>query len=908
MIDISVIMPVFNEEKYIKSAIDSILSQSITNFEFIIIDDASTDKSLQIINTYVDSRIILIENKYNIGNYASRNKGLKVACGQYICIMDADDIAYPQRFEIQYAYLEKNLSISALGTFYDYQKEGNTRFSLFSHEEIMIALLYNNCILHSSLMIRSSMMKKCKGYDEKFYYSSDYDLMCRISLMGKIEILPKSLMFYRWHESQISQSHKKEQAVYANEIRQKYLFNFIERYKLPNLPKPDKWMIAHPLMGQIIAIFTYSYYTHKKKYEQYAYRLLDDLLENLELDHLYELEENLCYIGCGIMYILRNRFAVGDENEVLEDIDNYLFVNYLKGSEIQKTVLLGWIHYLTLRLAEIDEYKNLYCKLTLIHFIDILHNIDILDEWSIVDIKKLDNLMLFPERTNSLLNFKKKSKDSHHIITQLTNKSVAFIIPIRIDSSARERNIDLLLEYLSKRANVEILILEADTGPMYKMKTNYSNVKYYFTKDENPIFHRTKYINILLKKVQSAIVGVWDPDILLNEDSVDSSIAEIQNGRVVLSIPYDKSYICNILNSYLYRQRYLNISSFETDSELIIKDVCSARVFFVNKDLYLRCGGENEQLLGSMIEEQERIHRMEILGFSISRISGIMYILNHVHNTSIRFYSESLELDNIREYLFVCSLSKEKLLEYVNSWTKKTLDFENRIYLSINYYTHNMKFPEDVTISSPFLNNYFCIIKEYKIAYVMIAKNAVTHLKNITIGCKYGFYPDDDEVHSVLGFNDLSFSLCHVSKMKEWEKEHGAVIKFAVWRDPVERLVSCYKYFSLERADHFYYKLLGVYENNSFEHFMSIVRLELSKKDPLYQDEHLRRQSDYYKIEDVDYIVSIDKVNIFLEQHHVPVIKNSANETSVKFKLVDPDIIAEIKDLYKSDYALLPNY
>ena len=106
MIDISVIMPVFNEEKYLHEAIDSILHQTFDRFEFIIIDDASTDNSLAIIQSYADERIVLICNEYNVGNYPSRNKGLEIAVGKYICVMDADDVAYPQRLELQYQYLE----------------------------------------------------------------------------------------------------------------------------------------------------------------------------------------------------------------------------------------------------------------------------------------------------------------------------------------------------------------------------------------------------------------------------------------------------------------------------------------------------------------------------------------------------------------------------------------------------------------------------------------------------------------------------------------------------------------------------------------------------------------------------------------------------------------------------------
>lgn len=89
------------------------------------------------------------------------------------------------------------------------------------------------------------------------------------------------------------------------------------------------------------------------------------------------------------------------------------------------------------------------------------------------------------------------------------------------------------------------------------------------------------------------------------------------------------------------------------------------------------------------------------------------------------------------------------------------------------------------------------------------------------------------------------------------------MIKFAVWRDPVERLVSCYKFFCLEKENRYYFRYLDLYGDNSFDRFMEFVRFELGKTNPLYQDEHIRRQSDYYSPEDVDYIVPIKFLNRF---------------------------------------------
>ena len=108
-----------------------------------------------------------------------------------------------------------------------------------SYEDVQIALLSDNHFLHSSLMVRTEAMRKIGGYDEKYVYSSDYDLLSRLALSGKIENLPDILMMYRLHDTQISQLYKKEQKGYADEIRRKYQIEFVNRYKSAGQLAPD---------------------------------------------------------------------------------------------------------------------------------------------------------------------------------------------------------------------------------------------------------------------------------------------------------------------------------------------------------------------------------------------------------------------------------------------------------------------------------------------------------------------------------------------------------------------------------------------------------------------------------------------------------------------------------------------
>lgn len=208
---------------------------------------------------------------------------------------------------------------------------------------------------------------------------------------------------------------------------------------------------------------------------------------------------------------------------------------------------------------------------------------------------------------------------------------------------------------------------------------------------------------------------------------------------------------------------------------------------------------------------------------------------------------------------------------------------------------------------SPFMGNYFCEIAHCKAAFVVISKNAVTYLKNIAIYTKTGVVATaKNEIHDKIGYTPESSYLCQVGDCDEkWGKN---IIKFAVWRDPVERLVSCYKHFCLERHQQRYYTYLDLYREPSFDRFMEFVRFELGKSDPLYQDEHIRRQSDYYKSADVDYIVHIGKIDAFLQELNIPLIKENTNLSRAKFALTEVAYINEIRQLYKSDYQMIPNY
>lgn len=150
---VSVVMPVYNVEKYIDEAIASILNQTFSDFEFIIVDDGSTDNTWDILQTYTDERIILLRNEINIGNYPSRNRGIRVAKGKYIAVMDGDDIVMPDRLEKQYCYLDEHPDLTALGSNFLLSTGTKKYDPPLIHEDICFALLRDFSILHPSFMI-----------------------------------------------------------------------------------------------------------------------------------------------------------------------------------------------------------------------------------------------------------------------------------------------------------------------------------------------------------------------------------------------------------------------------------------------------------------------------------------------------------------------------------------------------------------------------------------------------------------------------------------------------------------------------------------------------------------------------------------------------------------------------------
>ncbi len=221
---ISVVMASHNGERFIKQAIDSILWQSFNDFEFLIVDDGSTDLTAIILQEYKerDKRIKIITNSQCLGLTKSLNRALRQAQGEYIARMDDDDICIKNRFEKQIDFMDKNPEVvlcGTLGFIIDEKGEiiGEKNLAL-SYKDIKKKLLFNNQFIHSSLMMRKEVLNKEGFYDERFKKAQDYELVLRFARKYQVVNLPERLI--KWRKLATSISHKnKEQKKFAIKAR-----------------------------------------------------------------------------------------------------------------------------------------------------------------------------------------------------------------------------------------------------------------------------------------------------------------------------------------------------------------------------------------------------------------------------------------------------------------------------------------------------------------------------------------------------------------------------------------------------------------------------------------------------------------------------------------------------------------
>jgi glycosyltransferase involved in cell wall biosynthesis len=202
---VSVIMPVYNGGSILRNAIESIVNQTYKEWEFIIIDDGSTDNTEEIIKEYKDNRIRYVKQS-KCGVTLSLNKGIGISKGEFIARQDADDISLPTRLEKQINFLKENKDISLLGTFTNLiDKNGRlieTKTFPTNNEELQKEIKVSNPFIHGSIVMKKESLKEVGLYREQFFMCQSYDLWLRISEKCNIAIYPEALYNFRiWEHS-----------------------------------------------------------------------------------------------------------------------------------------------------------------------------------------------------------------------------------------------------------------------------------------------------------------------------------------------------------------------------------------------------------------------------------------------------------------------------------------------------------------------------------------------------------------------------------------------------------------------------------------------------------------------------------------------------------------------------------
>lgn len=240
-------MPVYNKEKYLSKSIESILGQTFEDFEFLIVNDGSTDRTSEILCKYKDPRIRIIENYENIGLTKSLNRGLEIATGEYVARQDADDISDSSRIEKQVRAFEEDKTLGLVGSFFNIIDEGGrilrTVIVPMEDRDIRRWILDHNPFCHGSTMFRKEAIQKVGGYRAYFKYAQDYDLWLRISEHYRVGNIGEVLYFWRKEKNSISGEKHFEQYQYAMlalmqaALRKKCLEDDIDRGLSPVLPE-----------------------------------------------------------------------------------------------------------------------------------------------------------------------------------------------------------------------------------------------------------------------------------------------------------------------------------------------------------------------------------------------------------------------------------------------------------------------------------------------------------------------------------------------------------------------------------------------------------------------------------------------------------------------------------------------
>lgn len=216
---VSVVLPVWNGERYLKESIDSILAQDFRDFELIIVDDGSTDTTGEVIARYAGDPRVRVHRQENQGLVAALNAGLELSRADFVARLDADDVALPRRLSLQLAHLHKNPDVMAAGSAVELMDADGRTLGIRRYpvgKAMATRGLLDGCTLaHPAVMMRKAAVKKVGAYRECFRHAEDYDLWLRLTELGQVDNLPETLIRYRLHAQSVTKRHSARQSFAA---------------------------------------------------------------------------------------------------------------------------------------------------------------------------------------------------------------------------------------------------------------------------------------------------------------------------------------------------------------------------------------------------------------------------------------------------------------------------------------------------------------------------------------------------------------------------------------------------------------------------------------------------------------------------------------------------------------------
>jgi len=249
---VSVVMPVYNGDRFLRPAIESILTQTYQDLELVIIDDGSSDDSYQIVMSYHDPRIRIHQNRQNQGIVAALNRGITESRGEFICRMDADDIAVPSRIQRQVEQMRANELLAVLGTNALLIDESGIEVGRATYPttaaQIRKKLFKHNPFAHGSTMIRRSVLDMHGLYNPRFLHNEDYDLWLRIASMHEVANLPEFLLKRRIHGGNITAARQTELVKYRIRTLSHALVQYYRN------PLNVRWLIR-PILAYLYRAF-----------------------------------------------------------------------------------------------------------------------------------------------------------------------------------------------------------------------------------------------------------------------------------------------------------------------------------------------------------------------------------------------------------------------------------------------------------------------------------------------------------------------------------------------------------------------------------------------------------------------------------------------------------------------------